>query len=92
MNKQVWNLLQQGRSILQLQPLGCLSSRSKSFCLGCESGLYYECRTCGYLQPYCKGADDDYFEICDDCWGIAEKMHEAPGMPMELIMDDESRN
>ena len=83
MKKQVWNLLQQGRCIMQLQPLGCLSSRSKSLCLGCEAGQYYECQSCGYLQPYCKGADDDYFEICDDCWGIAEKMHEATGMPME---------
>ncbi|MGR3278499.1 hypothetical protein ACSYAD_25730 [Acaryochloris marina NIES-2412] len=92
MKKLAWNLLQQGRSIMQLQPLGCLSHRSKSYCEGCEPGQYYECETCGYLQPYCKGADDDYFEICDDCWGIAEKMHGATGIPMELILDVERRN
>ncbi|WP_235111395.1 hypothetical protein [Acaryochloris sp. 'Moss Beach'] len=81
-NKQLWNLLQRGRGVLQLQPLGCLSDRSNSFCLGCEPGQYYECEICGYLQPYCKGADDDYFELCDDCWGIAEQMHVATGIAM----------
>ena len=92
MNKQMWNLLQRGRGIMQLQPLGCLSSRSQSLCQGCEAGQYYECQSCGYLQPWCKGAADDYPEICDDCLSLAEQMHGATGIPMELIVDDDSRN
>jgi hypothetical protein len=83
MNRSMWNFIQRSRGILQLQPLGCLSSQSKSFCSGCEPGQYYECEACGYLQPWCKGALDDYFEVCDNCWVVAEQMHEITGIPME---------
>jgi hypothetical protein len=68
MNKQVWNLLQKGSEILQLAPMGCLSARTKSFCHGCNPGDYFECETCGKLQPWCKGAWDDQVERCDDCY------------------------
>ncbi len=68
MNKQIWNLLQRGRGILQLPPMGCLSTGTKSFCDGCGPGNHFECATCGRLQPWCKGAWDDQAECCDDCY------------------------
>jgi hypothetical protein len=68
MNKQVWNLLQQGSEILQLRPMGCMTKRSKSYCDGCNPGNYFECEMCGKLQPFCKGATDDQEERCDDCY------------------------
>lgn len=83
MNKPMWNFIQKGRGVLQLKPLGCLSNHSQSFCSGCEAGQYYECESCGCLQPWCKGAADDYPEICDDCWGLAEQMHNVIKIPME---------
>jgi hypothetical protein len=68
MDKHLWNLLQQGRGILQLRPMGCLTSRTKAFCDGCNPGDYFECAACGKLQPWCKGAWDDQDDKCDDCW------------------------
>jgi hypothetical protein len=82
MNNTLWNLLQRGRGILHMQPLGCHSQKN-GFCVGCEPGQFYQCQTCGYLQPWCKGALNTYEEICDDCWAIAEQMHDAASIPIE---------
>lgn len=68
MDKHLWNLLQQGFEILQLQPMGCMGKRSESYCDGCSAGEYFECATCKRFQPWCKGASDDQEDVCDDCW------------------------
>jgi hypothetical protein len=87
MNKQAWNILQRGRGILQMQPLGCWGNRKPSFCSGCGPGEYYLCKTCGLLQPWCKGKSDGYGEICDRCWVIAQQMHEAVGVAIESAQE-----
>jgi hypothetical protein len=87
MNKPAWNLLQQGQGFLQMQPLGCWGNSNPSFCSGCRSGEYYQCETYGLLQPWCKGGFDGYGEICDRCWVIAQKMHEAVGVAIESAIE-----
>ena len=28
---------------------------------------YFKCRICGHDTPWCRGADDQYPDLCDDC-------------------------
>lgn len=52
-SKSLSNFYQRSRSIVGLTPIGCYGKRC-----GCESGHIFECATCGYLRPWCRGADD----------------------------------
>jgi hypothetical protein len=38
-----------------------------------DADRYYECDECRRDVPYCFGADDDYYELCNDC--AVEKMN-----------------
>ncbi len=37
------------------------------FCNQCEPDDWYQCAECHRIVPNCFGADDDYYELCDDC-------------------------
>lgn len=32
-----------------------------------EHGRHFVCRSCYRLTPWCRGADDEYVDLCDDC-------------------------
>ncbi len=37
-------------------------------CGQCEDDEYFECSHCGYKMPYCFGADDNRYDLCDFCY------------------------
>lgn len=39
---------------------------------GLDCGKTYMCDSCLRKQPFSFGADDNYPEVCDDCWFIIE--------------------
>lgn len=55
-----FNILQINRGILGQPPLSC-------HCQKCQPGMYFECHSCGYFQPWCMGTDPDRPDICDEC-------------------------
>jgi hypothetical protein len=34
----------------------------------------FECTACERDVPWCRGASDDYPDLCDNCWGLVVKM------------------
>lgn len=72
LNVSTWNRLQNLCEIIRSKPIGCSGkhagySREK----GCAPNETFECEDCGRIMPYCKGADDDRPNACDDCWALA---------------------
>ncbi|HEY9825978.1 MAG TPA: hypothetical protein V6D19_11050 [Stenomitos sp.] len=87
MRTNLWNLSQNLREALGLRPLGCRAPHHpNAYCDGCAPGETFHCTACGKLQPWCKGAGDDYPDLCDDCWAIAESLHEAIHLPMNELL------
>ena len=39
----------------------------KCHCGECSEEETFECEQCKRIVPWCMGADDDYFELCDEC-------------------------
>lgn len=37
----------------------------------------YTCELCKRVAPYCFGADDEFFEFCDDCAQTAKELTES---------------
>ena len=67
MNQRLWNLNQTLRAHLSLVPLGC-QCRDLDHDFRCAPGQTYRCADCKRLVAYCFGADDEYFDLCDDCY------------------------
>ena len=38
-----------------------------------EEGHFFVCARCGRDTPWCRGADDEYPELCDDCAVLAQQ-------------------
>lgn len=75
------NFYQRSRAMIGLTPIGCYGKHC-----GCEPGYIFECATCGYLRPWCRGADDGLPDSCDDCWVAAQRMQEAAGIEGEVYV------
>lgn len=43
----------------------------------------YQCSGCKRMVPWCFGAADSLFELCDDCWGRRSK---TPRAPAEIVV------
>lgn len=61
LNRPFWNAVQFILAKTGEIPMNCE-------CRQCEPGQTFLCEECQREQPYCRGQDDDYFELCDDCW------------------------
>lgn len=47
----------------------------KCFCGECKSeNNYYECRGCSRIVPWCFGASDEWWEYCDDCYCVINRL------------------
>jgi hypothetical protein len=77
MNRLLWNFAQIARETIGAKPLGCPARGCE-----CKAGDIFACECCNRIQPFCRGMDDDYFALCDDCWMIAHKLHETAGIPL----------
>lgn len=84
MNRVLSNFNQRARAILQLPPTGCYGKHC-----GCEPGHIFECSTCGYLRPWCRGASDGMPDSCDDCWVLAQRMQDAAGIVGDVAVSRE---
>ncbi|NEZ54977.1 hypothetical protein DXZ20_04575 [Leptolyngbyaceae cyanobacterium CCMR0081] len=73
--KNLSNFHQRVRALVGLSPVGCYGKNC-----GCQPGNIFECETCGYLRPWCRGADDGMPDSCDFCWGTAQRMQQAVGI------------
>ena len=68
----LWNVSQFQARMQGLRPVDCHAwfkeDGFSGFCSGCEVGDTFRCEHCGRLTSFCKGADDNDFGLCDDCW------------------------
>lgn len=86
LNTPLWNFSQFVLAKLRRPPMNC-------WCKQCEPGQTYECEGCQKEQPYCRGQDDGFFELCDDCWfeqtgGL--KTVTAAQQTLEDLFDDQN--
>lgn len=66
---------------LRQPPQLCYARRGQSvFCDGCEAGDTFTCLGCKKLMPYCMGADDEYFDFCDNCTNTLVNSREAASL------------
>ncbi len=65
--RKLHNLEQVIREKVCLRPSTCQ-------CQLCEPDHYFECQNCRYLRPWCFGAADDYYDLCDYCWAEVQEM------------------
>jgi hypothetical protein len=84
-NKQLWNITQNFRAALSLKPMNCWCKPEQAY--SCVPGQTFLCDVCGKEQPYCRGADDAYFDICDYCYSVANAAHEAANHSLENWAD-----
>lgn len=57
----LWNWNQFLAEQFGKRPIGCQ-------CKDCEPGNTFKCAVCKRLTPWCFGADDGDFDLCDSCW------------------------
>jgi hypothetical protein len=60
-NTQIWNFKQSILAKIGKPPMDCQCDR-------CEPEQTFACESCLKERAYCFGQDDDFFELCDDCW------------------------
>jgi hypothetical protein len=46
-------------------------------CKLCEPEETFECETCKRIMPYCMGAADEHYPLCDDCVSDLYRLEEA---------------
>jgi hypothetical protein len=71
LNTPLWNFSQSILAKLGKTPMNC-------WCKHCEPGQTYQCESCKREQPYCRGQDDKFFELCDDCWAALPEAIKDP--------------
>jgi hypothetical protein len=57
----LWNFKQSILAKIGKPPMDCQ-------CDHCEPEETFACESCLKERAYCFGQDDDFFELCDDCW------------------------
>lgn len=72
------NLAQTIRAKVNLRPADC-------FCGECEPGQIYQCSHCKKWVPWCFGADDYLFDVCDDCFSELDKDNNRTTKVSELL-------
>lgn len=79
-NTQIWNFRQSILAKIGKPPMDCQ-------CDYCEPEQTFACEGCLKKRAYCFGQDDDFFELCDDCWYKQEGDKEPePPTPHELAI------
>jgi hypothetical protein len=82
----LFNLNQLLRQGLNQPPALCYAMKeNQPFCEGCEPGQVFECDRCHRLLPWCRGASDDFDEICDRCWGDLSRVAQQITSEIEAI-------
>jgi hypothetical protein len=64
-----WNLEAVIRYRLSLTPKGCHAT--PTFCPSgdcCNYDEVFQCSSCDRFVPWCQGGDDEYPDLCDNCW------------------------